>query len=180
MTLTIKEHKSSSYAPRTYYNASQGCTIAIAVDFSTAGEKLTHKAAGERIVQIPFTMDYVEAARKLYSLLKKYDCHVVNVAGNGIYTLSKYAVDQHSANVYVYSILSLVHKHWTIEKVVSGGQTGIDTAGLVAACVLDIDCEGTWPKGYKMRFEDKQDVEKGHDWIEKWIASYVNQLKEVE
>lgn len=103
--MIIQEHKSSSYAPRTYHNASQGCTLAVAVDFNTAGEKLTHKASKHGIVQVPFHMDYVVGARELYSLLKKKDCYVLNIAG------------------------------------------------LVVAEVLDIECVGTWPKGYKMRFE---------------------------
>lgn len=178
MTLTINEHKSSSYVPRTYHNASMGVTLAVAVDFNTGGEKLTHKAAGDKIVQIDYfnTLDKMYPARALYSILKKHNSHIVNVAGNGIYTLSEHGVDQHTSNIYVYSILSLVHRHWPIEKIVSGGQTGMDTAGLVAAMCLDIDCEGMWPRGYKMRFEDGQDVYMSKEWIEGWIGGYVSQL----
>lgn len=176
--LEIREHKSSSYAPRTYHNASQGVTLAIAVDFNTAGEKLTHKASTKGIVQIPFHIDYVQAARELYKVLKKNNCHTVNVAGNGIYTLIKQGVDQHTANVYCYSILFLVHKHWPIELIVSGGQTGMDIAGLVSACALGIPCIATYPKGYKMRFEDGKDVEMSKEWIEGYIGGYVSQLLE--
>lgn len=50
--LTILEHKSSSYAPRTYENAAKAdVTIAIAVDYNTAGERLTHKAAGGEVFE---------------------------------------------------------------------------------------------------------------------------------
>lgn len=122
--LIVKEHTSSSYAPRTYHNASQGVTLAVAVDFNTAGEKLTHKAAKGKIVQIPWRMDSVLAARQLYSLLKKHDCHAVNVAGNGIYTLQKKGVTQEMANQFIYDVLKLVNTHWPIAQVVSGGQTG--------------------------------------------------------
>lgn len=175
--LIVKEHTSSSYVPRTYHNASQGCTLAIATDFTTAGEKLTHKAANGKIVQIPFHMDYVEAARKLYSILKKYDCHVVNVAGNGIYTLQKQGVTQEDANTYVYSILSLVNQHWKIERIVSGGQSGMDLAGLVAGCALDIETIGMWPKGLIMRFEDGKDVSMTEEKIKTIVYYGVRELE---
>lgn len=179
--LTIVEHKSESYAPRTYHNASQGVTLAIATDFTTAGEKLTHKAAKDKIVQQGFNIilwDEVIPARKLYSMLKKYDCHIVNVAGNGIYTLQKKGVTQKEANQYVYDILKLVNTHWPITKIVSGGQTGIDIAGLVAGCALDIETVGTWPKGFKMRFEDGKDVSMTEDQIKDIVYNGVKELDE--
>jgi hypothetical protein len=175
--LICKEYKSASYAPRTYHNASQGVTLAIAVDFTTAGEKLTHKAANGKIMQINWGTDYVVAARALYSMLKKHDCHVVNVAGNGIYTLQKHGVTQAQANQYVYNILKLVNEHWPITQVVSGGQTGMDIAGLVAGVALGIESIGTWPKGYKMRFEDGKDVDNTEEWVHNYIVTQVAELE---
>ena len=175
--LIVKEHTSSSYAPRTYHNASQGCTLAIAVDFTTAGEKLTHKAAKGKIVQIPYGEDTTIAARKLYVLLKKYDCRVLNVAGNGIYTLSKKGVTQKEANQYVYDIVSLVHKHWHLEKIVSGGQTGLDFAGLVTGCSLDIETIGTWPNGFKMRIVEGKDINMTEEKIKNLVYGYVGELE---
>lgn len=176
MSLIICEHTSSGYAPRTYHNASQGCTLAIAVDFTTAGEKLTHKAAKGKIVQIPYGEDTIVAARKLYSLLKKHDCHVVNVAGNGIYTLSKKGVSQKAANQYVYDIVSLVHKHWPLEMLVSGGQTGMDIAGLITGCALDIYTVGTWPNGFKMRIVEGKDINMTEEKIKTLVYGYVGEL----
>lgn len=172
--LILNEHKSASYAPRTYHNASQGVTLAVAVDFNTAGEKLTHKAAGESIVQIKYGEDYVESARKLYRLMKKYDTGVVNVAGNGIYSYAKKGVKQEDVNAYVYSILQLVHKHLPILRIVSGGQTGSDLAGLVVGVKLGVETIGTWPKGFKMRFEDSVDVDMDQDDIRRMILKYAN------
>lgn len=58
--LIIKESTSSKYTPRTYYNAkSADLTVAFAVDFSTAGERCTHKAAGANIVQLKNLERYV-------------------------------------------------------------------------------------------------------------------------
>lgn len=176
--LIVNEHKSSSYAPRTYHNASQGCTLAIATDFTTAGERLTHKAANGKIVQVVWHRpEVVVAARSLYSLLKKHDCHVVNVAGNGIYTLQKKGVTQEMANQFVYEVLKLVNTHWPITKVVSGGQSGMDIAGLVAGCALDIETIGTWPKGYLMRFEDGKDVNMTEEKIKAIVYNGVKGLE---
>jgi hypothetical protein len=158
--IELVEHKSSSYAPRTYHNASQGVTLAIAVDFTTAGEKLTTKAAGDKIVHLDarnFATSWLPAARKLYKLLVDNDCRVVNVAGNGIYTYAKHGFTQVTVNDMVRQVLHQIDTHWPLEKVVSGGQSGADLAGLIAAAKIGIPCVGTWPNGYKMRFEDGVD-----------------------
>lgn len=156
--INLLEHTSSSYGPRTWHNAAQGVTLAIAVDFSTAGEKLTTKAAQKNgIVHLDtrvFATDWIPASRELYKLLRDSDCRIVNVAGNGIYTYSKHGFDQQGVNFMVQQVLKQVHEHWKLDHVVSGGQTGADLAGLIAAAKLDIDCTGMWPNGYKMRFAD--------------------------
>jgi hypothetical protein len=174
--LIVNEHKSTSYAPRTYHNASQGVTLAVAVDFNTAGEKLTHKAAKDKVVQIPWGLDSVLAARQLYSMLKKHNCSVVNVAGNGIYTLQKKGVTQEAANQYIYDVLELVNRYWPITQIVSGGQTGMDIAGLVAGCALDIETIGMWPKGLIMRFEDGKDVSMTDEKIKTMVYYGVKEL----
>lgn len=159
--LELIEHKSASYSGRTWHNASQGVTVAIATNFYTAGERLTHKAAGERYLALGVDRDIVMAAREIWKLFRRWDCNVLNVAGNGIYTLSKNGLTQQWANQYVYSILKVVKPHWPIHRIVSGGQTGIDMAGLVAGVALGIHSVGTFPKGFKMRGEDG--VDRDHD-----------------
>ncbi len=172
--ITLVEHSSSSYAPRTYQNASKGVTLAIAADFTTAGEKLTTKAAGGKIVHLDarnFATSWLPAARQLYKMLKDNDCRVVNVAGNGIYTLSKYGITQVMINDMVRQVLFQVDQHWSIEHVVSGGQSGADLAGLIASAKIGIPCTGTWPRGFKMRFEDG--VDRTHTQAE--IMEIINQ-----
>ncbi len=177
--IELKEHKSSSYAPRTYHNASQGVTLAVAVNHYTAGEKLTQKAAGDKIVKIDYFhgMDELYPARALYVMLKKQECPVVNVAGNGIYTLATKGVTQKDINQYVYNILKKVHEHLPLSCIVSGGQTGADLAGLVAGYKLGIQTTGMWPNGYKMRFEDGKDVNMNKEEILKMIIEYAEELK---
>lgn len=173
--IQLVEHKSSSYAPRTYHNAYQGVTLAIAVDFTTAGEKLTTKAAGDKIVHLDarnFATSWLPAARKLYKLLVDNDCRVVNVAGNGIYTYAKHGITQVTVNDMVRQVLHQIDTHWPLEKVVSGGQSGADLAGLVAAAKIGIPCVGTWPNGFKMRFEDGVDRNHTREQIMEIINRY--------
>lgn len=151
--LTIQEHKSSSYAQRTYHNAAQGITLAVAVNFNTAGERLTHKASKGNIIQHKYGDDKLKCSRLLYSALKNTGCRVINVAGNGIYHFKELGITQEDINQYVYDILKPVAQHIELEKIVSGGQTGADIAGLVAAVALGVYAVGTYPKGFKMRYE---------------------------
>ena len=158
-TLEIREHASGHYSPRTYHNARMAdVTAAFAADFSTAGERLTHKAAVGRYVAIELSnRTPIEAARLVYRAVARLDAHVLNVAGNGIYTLEQFGWSQDAINGYVLEALSYVCKHWRIERIVSGGQTGVDIAGIVAAHRLGIDAVATLPKGFVQRAADKID-----------------------
>jgi len=175
--LIINEHKSASYAPRTYHNASVAdLTLAVAIDFNTAGEKLTHKAAGEKYLPIWYYTTSLLASREIYSTCKRLNVKTLNIAGNGIYTFFDQGIDQVEINQKLYEILSLVHKHWPIEHIVSGGQTGVDTAGAVVACTLGIPCTLTLPKGLKMRFADGLDVSVPEEQIRADINGFVKRL----
>jgi hypothetical protein len=174
--INLREHASSSYAPRTWHNASQGVTLALAVDFNTAGERLTTKAAQKMGIvhadATSFATDWIRASRELYKKLKETDCRVVNVAGNGIYTYAKHGFTQQGVNHMVHAILKQVHDHWKLDHIVSGGQTGADLAGLIAAAHMDIDCTGMWPRGYKMRFQNGVDVNHTQAQIMEIINQY--------
>jgi hypothetical protein len=179
--LTILEHTSSSYGPRTYANAAKGdVTIAIAVDYNTAGERLTHKAAGDKYLKLDPDVSYVENARELWCRLKKLGkpSPVINVAGNGIYTLTKHRLPQKYANLYVYDLLVLVHRHYPIGEIVSGGQTGIDIAGGVAGYVLGIPTTMLLPKGFKQRFEDGIDIVQTEQDVRNQVECWAKKLKE--
>jgi hypothetical protein len=178
--LTILEHISSSYAPRTYANATKGdVTIAIAVDYNTAGERLTHKAAGGKYLKLDPKTSSTQNARDLWVRLKQNGKNLpcINVAGNGIYTLSKNDICQEEVNLFVYRTLSLVHQHWPIGEVVSGGQTGIDLAGGVAGYVLDIPTTMLLPKGFKQRLEDGIDITQTELSVRKQVEFYAEKLR---
>lgn len=169
------------YSQRTKENAEwSDITLAIAVDFNTSGEKATAKYAGAKLdvqgnliedspkysdinlyrgtIENPndFHIDddmeetVVEKAKKIGKPIK------LNIAGNGIYTLNS---EQKYANEAVYSIISyLLHNGVQIAEIRSGGQTGIDEAGIIAAQRLGIPASINAPKGWKFRGVDGKDI----------------------
>lgn len=159
-SLDIQQHNSQSYSPRTFANAAGAeWTVAFASDFTTSGERLTKKAAGARYVPINIGGDPVAAARVLYKALRASNARSLNVAGNGIYTLSKDGWSQLGVNRWVYQVLAKVHEHWPLNSIRSGGQTGVDIAGVAAAYALGIAALALFPKGYLQRGTDKVDRE---------------------
>ena len=175
----LQEHKSDSYGPRTYLNASfSDVTIAFAVNFNTAGEILTEKAAKGRIIQIPLVkgISTKQAARAIFSEMRKNSWRTVNIAGNGMYTLRPEGITQEHVNQAIYEVLSYVHHYWGITRLRSGGQTGADLAGAVAGMVLKIPSIITYPKGYRQRTADGNDIIQSHDEALDTIKRYAEKI----
>jgi hypothetical protein len=150
--ILISETESPTYPPRTYHNAKTAdLTVALAENFDSAGEKLTKKAASDNYVGIPLNLPFIDAARILYSELKKRNAKILNVAGNGLYSLSTHGWTQEKINSHVFNVISKVHEHWPLTKIISGGQTGVDMAGIVAGHALQIPVEAMLPKGCLQR-----------------------------
>lgn len=179
-----------SYSKRTYENANADgvdFTFAFAVDFDTAGEKCTARAAGDSLVSVDIPLkkdggiDLSPAAvsRSVNAIVAQLpgdfidgETMGVNIAGNGIYTLARKGVTQDQCDAYMVKVFSgLEKKGVRITELRSGGQTGIDEAGLVAGKVFGIPatCHSTmdWKyrnadnvdvkgeRSFKKRFEDK-------------------------
>lgn len=154
----VRESSASGYATRTKHNAdAAGATVAIAADHNTAGEKLTQRVAGNKLLKIDIEGDLTGAGAKLAAHMKKLGTTTLNVAGNGIYTLAQTNWDQSTVNYAVYQIIAEAHAIQPITFIVSGGQTGVDIAGAVAAKALGIPAEITLPAGYTQRGVDKVD-----------------------
>lgn len=156
--LSLFASSETDYRSRTITNArSADVTVAFAVDFSTSGERLTASAAGDRLVRVHLPLPdrlgrehVATAARDLYRAAGRFGRRI-NVAGNGLATLSRHGWTQAMANGFVYDVLSLVHSHMPLLSVRSGGQTGFDTAGLVAGVGLGISTVGLFPRGFRQR-----------------------------
>jgi hypothetical protein len=157
--LELLAHSSGSYVPRTGENArSADVTVAVASNFETGGERLTARVAGSRYVAIPYGTPVQQAAERLSGFLLRQEAKSLNVAGNGIYTLAGKGVSQAEANQYIYDVLRRVMDTAPLDHVRSGGQTGIDTAGLVAAYALGVPATGLYPKGYRRRNAEGEEV----------------------
>ena len=191
--MKIVEHSSAQYKPRTVHNAhTADLTVAIAEDFSSAGERLTKREAGDRYVAIHLSTDPLVAARMLYAACKKHNVSTLNVAGNGIYSLSgEWDKDnrpdkfkkldeaslvndsQASLNQWVYLVIAKVHEFWPITNLISGGQTGADWAGGIAGEVLGMNVTMTFPKGYMQRDEHHQDFTQSKGDVENKVSAYL-------
>lgn len=163
-----------SYAQRTQENADRSdITLALAIDFNTAGEKKTKSVAKDKYIASPLpddgnsgylalqAVDYY--AEKIYKELKKKGKTSnikLNIAGNGIYTLAKNNfATQEDVNNYVEGIISKLQLLGvTISEIRSGGQTGIDEAGIIAAQRLGIPAVVHGTKDWAFRGKDGKDV----------------------
>ena len=165
------------YAQRTKENADwSDVTLALAVDFNTAGERLTKKVAGNKYVgekivlttesgtNLDYPVNYFpETARRLLTQIEKQGLPKnnvkLNIAGNGIYTFSNFGLTQEKLNDWVTAVIGeLQNLGVTISEIRSGGQTGVDEAGIIAAQRLGIPSSVHAPKGFVFRTADKKDI----------------------
>jgi hypothetical protein len=176
--LTVKEHWSSSYYQRTAHNAnSADFTAAFAVDFTTSGERLTKRVAGEKFLEIFIPGNKpIEAARKLWKAVAA-STKTLNIAGNGIYTMSQHGWTQEMVNQYIYETIQILEPYSDIRKIVSGGQTGADLAGGVAGVALGIPVEMTLPRGFRQRHEDGVDRNHTEEEIIEQVMIGIRNLK---
>lgn len=193
--MKIIEHESAQYKPRTVHNAhTADLTVAFAEDFTSAGERLTKREAGNRYVAIPLSTDPLVAARMLYAACKKHNVATLNVAGNGIYSLSgawapgqlseqqkfdrldeaKFVNEfQVSLNQWVYMVIAKVHEFWPLTNLISGGQTGADWAGGVAGEAIGLNVTMTFPKHCLQRDEHHKDVTQSIATVQKKVDAYL-------
>ena len=174
----VVEHSSSGYSRRTKHNAdSAGATVALAMDFSTAGERATRSYAGEKYIGIALDTPANKAAAELVQSMRRLGTTTLNVAGNGLATLSAHGMTQADADQRVFDILQAAHETRPIRRVVTGGQTGVDIAGAAAARALGIPVTVTMPKGFVQRGADGKDSKHTADEINGQIERAAARLK---
>lgn len=166
--ITFYQLKDSSYSNRTNLVISMSdVVIAIATDFTTAGEKATLGSANTNKVPY-FKYDIItanEVAQKIVEdLNSKFGnkALTLNFAGNGIYALSKkYKGGQDAMNRYAalvfQNILENKNRTFGISDVITGGQTGIDEAFAIAARNNNIPTTVVMPlnNAYRINFNNK-------------------------
>lgn len=158
-SLTVMESSSPKYHDRTVANARWAdVTMAFAVDFSTAGERLTRKAAGERYVavDIPLDRDALQSEsyrRKVSQMLvhntENLKSFKLNIAGNGLETLASRGISQADADDFIAGVIGLaISQGMAVSEIRSGGQSGIDEAGTKAALRYGIPASQIVPRGF--------------------------------
>lgn len=173
--IIFNQSSSENYNERTNINANADVTIAFAMDFTTAGEKVTKKyVENNNKLYIPIDMKNLkgitveEIANKIvndinkkYNSLFKRDISI-NIAGNGIYTFEKYNINQNRIDSFIYNVLRNVVNNPKLNVKVnlirSGGQTGADESGAKAGKQLGIKTIVLAPKGYRFRRSDNKDI----------------------
>lgn len=192
--VTFTHSPSQNYAKRTSENAAAAdITIALAADFETAGEKCTKREALKvgNYVKSGFENSDETIINDVYNqivnqgLLKDKRGNlkngiVLNVAGNGIYTLVKYNYTQEQINERVQTIIKgLIDKGVAITKIISGGQTGVDEAGIVAGLNLGIPCEVHTTKGWRFRDINNKDIDNETAFKERFNTTSQNVTEEI-
>ncbi len=170
---------SGSYAHRTKANAQWAdITIAIAVDLNTSGEQLTRESAGDkylgltiprgltinddRLVKIAIEHGF-KAADWIKENVTNPDGVRINLAGNGIRTLARNGITQATADHFMGCFVKALYDRleafdFPILEVRSGGQTGIDEAGIKAAHLMNLKCSILAPKDFRMTPAQGEDI----------------------
>ena len=172
--LHITEH-TGDYSSRTQANARlSSVTLALAENFETRGEKATRSAAGTKYLPIvlgnnrtaqEIGEEVLEALRRKNRGFVQKNVHL-NVAGNGIYDLSQ--SQEHYDQLLTDVLKYLLENGVTFAEVRSGGQTGIDEAGIKAAQNLGLNWTILAPRGYKYRTKEGE--------VEGKPASFINRF----
>ncbi len=165
--ITFLEDSSSSYVPRTKANAKADATIALAIHFNSAGEKLTKRSvigAGKLYVSIhanEFRHFQNWRTKDIVAAFNERNVRTLNIAGNSLHTLGG-AWTQAECDEIAYNMLYAITTHpdlkHPIELVRSGGQTGFDEAGIKAAIKLGIPSLVYCPKNWRFRTQQGYEV----------------------
>lgn len=171
----FEEYKGYGYSARTYENARKAdLTLALAVDFTTAGEKCTEKAAGNTRIPVILNGPLI-SGRTIEDFVRQLitdinlKCRVLsidkgnlrlNIAGNGIYTLAKSGYTQADTDKLITDVLAGIQDRdgIHISSIRSGGQTGVDEAGIKAGVALGLPTTVLAPKGWAFRTANRQDI----------------------
>lgn len=173
----------NSYPSRTRENANwSDITIALAQDFNTAGEKLTKRAAGNKYVSSVLAAesnDASEIAENLYNQIKtkgKTDNLKINIAGNGIYSMKQ--SQSYYNDLMTQILMELQDKGVTISEIRSGGQTGIDEAGIIAAQRLGIPNEVHSTANFMFRDKSGKDISDEQAFKNRFLSSISSRPEE--
>ena len=184
------------YPQRTRDNATAGdvdYTISFAVNFSSPGERLTAKVAGATLIPVTIPLDpgrgavvnadtvaraVGDIAHRLPKRFLEGEPLGLNIAGNSIQTLAEKQVTQAQADEYVTRVLaSLAAEGVRIRSIRSGGQTGVDEAGIAAGLVLGVPVTVHGTRDWKWRDADGVDRRGEHGFKERFLVKDIDALR---
>ena len=148
------------YRERTIKNASADATLAIAMDFTSAGERLTKRSVLDQNKYyqaidicrgLNIEKEVIDHIVDQFNVLK---VKTINIAGNGIYTMRGYYT-QEQCDKFTYDLLNTIISSedlmYKIDLIRTGGQTGFDESGAKAGEKLGIKTIVLSPHGWKFR-----------------------------
>ncbi len=172
--IIFEEDQNTGYRERTVKNASADATIALAYDFTSAGEKLTHKTVeqqGKKYIGVVIPSSSKassdlqpskEQVDRIVNELNSVNATSLNIAGNGIYTMKPAGYSQEQVDLMTYNLLKAVLESPNLKNKITsirtGGQTGFDEAGAKAGFKLGIPTTILAPKGWKFRDISGKDI----------------------
>jgi len=182
--INFQEDQNTGYAARTKINASADATIALAIDFTSAGEKLTKNSVLKQDKKyIPIDANKLdvtqERVNRIVNELNSVNAKTLNIAGNGIYTMRDAGYSQEQVDDFTYQLIKAVVESPSLKtKITSirtGGQTGFDEAGAKAAIKLGIPTTILAPKGWKFRNISGQDISNEQQFKSRFGTTQVSQ-----
>jgi len=173
---TFIEDTKRNYTHRTVVNALWAdITLALAVDMDSPGEITTKEAAKEKYVgyQLPdefgsvyHDTDYVrKISDVIISLVKTHpnfqkEGLKLNIAGNSQIILDRFGITTDQIRSLIRVVLqSFIRDGVRFSEIRSGGQTGVDEAGIKAAQDCGIKCSIIAPKGFRLHYVDGVELE---------------------
>lgn len=176
--LILNEHYSPQYSSRIWQNARAGITVEFIIEPNTESTDLIKKAAGRHYLGLNLQEESnsQDFSDKIVNFMKKHSIDCLNITGSAIYRLEKFQCSQEYINYFIFEVLKNVHEKHSVVKVVSGGQTGVDLAGTVAALALKIPVTITMPNGFVQRYQENIDKENTKEEILAQIYKYVKIL----
>lgn len=180
-----------NYGHRTWQNAAwSDITLALATDFSSPGEVTTRKAAGNKHIayQIPENLEdillsHAAKRREADRIVKLVAAHPncrrdgirLNIAGNGLVTLAKSGIGTEMVEALLREVFIRCRERGiTILEVRSGGQSGVDEAGIKAAQQCGLKCSVLAPKGYRMRDKEGHELEGKERFIRRFKKEVID------
>lgn len=163
--IILQESEYYGYSTRTRDNVLYtDATLIFAINLESAGTRLTIDLCNK--YKKPYFIIDLTKNNSCKNLERFFEVSMrgkklaLNIAGNGLSTFyeANKNIDQKDINLVVQKFLEESNAKKYINLIQSGGQTGADEAGILAAINLDIPAKIIAPAGWRFRDKFKKDI----------------------